>query len=591
MGPARRVLLALHLLHDRVGGLRHDLLQDGSERQLRRLELAGEGGEDAEIAFFGTGAQRGEAGLHGSDESLVRVADLPVEVLLEQGRIHRPSIGRPHGAINAIVAVMVAFVLLAPGARAIDVPGTDGRVRVGGWLDGRAIVDTGGGERQRPQARLDLEVTARPTRRLRFVGEVRTRVGGPFEGGSGVGVYDLSRTFQNVSPAFDFVQGYGEIRSRRAELRVGIQTFAWGKLDGLPPTDVLNPRDYHDPLVDDAEERKIGVPAITTTYYPSVPSSWALSGLRGTLVWVPFAVPSRLGLLEERWFPNSTEPPTRVPASLLRAAGLPGNTRVPITFATRNDSPPRTFDHGAIGLRLAGTWHTLDWSLYHYSGQETGPNASLVADLFLQPDGSPAVDARLKQASDTMHMTGADVAYVFGPVAVRAEFAHFLDRPYLRRSEDLIGGDALAGIDLQGLLGRLAAGKRVGVPLDNLFPDQDAIEWGVGADLVWHGYRPLVQLSQVVILDGAPPLLIADPETRLVTRLEKGWLDDRLGTEVQFFLAMERGSWFIRPEVSYLLRDDLRIGVGYLAVGGPASSLIGQFKRNDEVLFLARWTF
>ena len=56
-------------------------------------------------------------------------------------------------------------------------------------------------------------------------------------------------------------------------MRAGIQKFAWGKLDGPPPTDVLTPRDLHDPLVRDYEESKIGIPAVQLTYYlPPVPS-------------------------------------------------------------------------------------------------------------------------------------------------------------------------------------------------------------------------------------------------------------------------------------------------------------------------------
>ena len=476
--------------------------------------------------------------------------------------------------------------MLASGpAGALDVPGTDGRVTAGGWLDGRAVVDTGGGERQRPQARLSLDVTARLARRLRLVTETRARAGGPFEGGDGIGVYDFSRTFQNVSPAFEFVQAYGEWRGRVAEMRAGIQTFAWGKLDGLPPTDVVNPRDYHDPLVDEAEERKIGVPALSTTIYPPLPQDWPLSGLRAMLAWIPWAVPSRLALQEERWFPSSTAPPDAVGPALLEQLGLPRELApIPIRFGTRNDGPARTFEHGALAARLSGTAGTVDWSLYHYTGQETGPNADLVATVGGRLDRL-RVDAALEQATDTMHMTGADLAVVLGPVAVRAEVAHFLDRPYLRPAGDLI--DELDPLDLDD------ADDLIGlrVPLGDLFSEQDAVEWGIGADAVWRGFRPLIQVSQVIITDRAPRLLIADPETRVVGRLEKGWMADRLTTEVQVFWAAERGSWFTRPEVSYLVRDDLRLGVAYLAVGGPATSLIGQFKRNDEVLFLSRWSF
>ena len=55
--------------------------------------------------------------------------------------------------------------------------------------------------------------------------------------------------------------------------------------------------------------------------------------------------------------------------------------------------------------------------------------------------------------------------------------------------------------------------------------------------------------------------------------------------------AIERGGWFLLPWISYLVRDDLRVRLGYLAIGGPRTHLIGQFGENDEVLFQGRYSF
>lgn len=473
----------------------------------------------------------------------------------------------------------------ALGVHAVDLPGTDGRVRVHGAVDGLAVVDTGSGPRQRPEGRLTLETEARIARRLRLVSELRGRIGGPFEGGPGAGVYDLRRAYQNRSPALEFRQAYLEQRTRHLDVAVGIQTFAWGKLDGFPPTDVLNPRDYHDPIVRDVEERKIGVPAVSATWYPAVPRTWAVRGLRATLVWVPWAVPSRMAEIPERWFPTSTAVPDRVVVS-----PVPG-VRVPIAVRLRTESepPPRTLGAGAVGLRLGGTVRDVDWDLYHYSGPETGPDLNLLATAIL--DGRLHAEARLSQAHDVIHMTGADAAVVVGPIAVRAEAAHFVDRPMLRVAGDLIAPDALTRRQIDRVLATIARTGRAAVPLGALFPDQDVVEWGVGADGVWAGWRPLLQVSQVIVLDGAPRLLIADPETRLLVRLSKPWLADRLETELRFLWAMERGSWFAQPGVSYLVREGLRVGVEYLALGGPATSLIGQYRANDGVIFSGRWSF
>jgi hypothetical protein len=503
--------------------------------------------------------------------------DLGVERV---GGVHRPrTIWTARAPFNALLAV----VLTACVAAAADVPGTGGRVTVEGALDGLAVVGTGTGASQNPEGRVTLDTEARLARRLRLVTEVRGLVGGPFEGNPSAGVYDFRRAYQNRTPALELRQAVLEYRGRRFDAGAGVQTFAWGKLDGLPPTDVLNPRDYHDPIVRDVEDRKIGVPAVAFTYYPTAPRSWHLRGLRATVIWIPWAVPSRLAEIGERWFPRSTAIPSRL---RIRFSSI-GTVGVPVRLRTANDPPPRRLASGGVGLRLGGTVRGVDWDLYHYSGPETGPDVDLVADAFLRP--RVRAEARLAQAHDVIHMTGADAACVLGPVALRAEAAHFLGRPMLRSAAGVL--DDLSQAEENRVLAQVLRRGRARVPLAPLFPDQDVVEWGVGADGVWHGWNPLVQLSQVIVLDSAPRLLIANPETSALVRVSRRWLDDRLTTEVRFLWAIERGSWFAQPSVSYLVRDDLRVGVEYLAIGGPRESLIGQFRGNDGVIFESRWSF
>ncbi|HKN46753.1 MAG TPA: hypothetical protein VJ144_02175, partial [Candidatus Polarisedimenticolia bacterium] len=102
-------------------------------------------------------------------------------------------------------------------------PGSDGRLAVSGYLDGRAVADTGGGPRERPQALLDLRLDGTLTRALHTHLELRTRAGGPFEGGH-PGLYDFNHTFQNRSPAVEVDEGYADLHLRSADARIGIQT-------------------------------------------------------------------------------------------------------------------------------------------------------------------------------------------------------------------------------------------------------------------------------------------------------------------------------------------------------------------------------
>jgi hypothetical protein len=61
--------------------------------------------------------------------------------------------------------------------------------------------------------------------------------------------------------------------------------------------------------------------------------------------------------------------------------------------------------------------------------------------------------------------------------------------------------------------------------------------------------------------------------------------------ELRGVYSFEREAWLVFPRVSYLLRDEIRLRLGYLAIGGTSDSLIGQFRSNDEVVFQIRYNF
>jgi len=489
----------------------------------------------------------------------------------------------------------------------LEVPGTAGRVEAGGYLDGLAVAPTEGGPRERPQALLALSFAAALSDRLRGHLALQSAIGGPFEGGH-PGVYDLVHAFQNRPIHLEASEAYAELRLDQADVLAGVQKVAWGKLDGLPPTDVVNPRDYHDPLVRDLEEAKIGVPMLQTTWYPPDLPRLGVSGLRATLVYVPIAVPSRLPLIEERWFPPSAAPVSRVVLPRTRserliddalgfAVTLPGDVVVPVSFRTLNHRPPKGFEDGGVGLRLGGSWREMDWDLYHYTGPETGPDADLLATLRLKgscsrPDRlALRGHAALEQAHDVVHMTGADWATTIRGAAIRAEAAVFQDRAYPGVASDLIAPEAVGRLPLRQIVRDLVKRRRAAVPLGDLFRTLDSVEWGVGADYLVHGFIPLLQMQQTVLLEPAPRLLISDPETRFIASVRRLLFQERLELEVRGLYALERGGWFVLPRASYRLGGNLRVRLGYLALGGSRNTLVGQFGNNDEVVMQARYSF
>jgi hypothetical protein len=200
--------------------------------------------------------------------------------------------------------------------------------------------------------------------------------------------------------------------------------------------------------------------------------------------------------------------------------------------------------------------------------------------------------ARLVQDSQVMHMTGGDAALALGDFTVRAEAAWFVNHSYLSSVSDVIAPLASpTNPVVRQVAARVAQGKSANVQLAPLFPALDSVEWGIGADTLWHGFQPLLQLNQIIILGHAPRLLISDPETQLSGTLRRRFADDRVEAEVRGLWEIERGALYLFPRVSYLVREGLWLRAGYLVLTGTRNSLLGQYRANDEVVFQARMTF
>jgi len=339
------------------------------------------------------------------------------------------------------------------------------------------------------------------------------------------------------------------------------------------------------------------------SWFPGDVQALDLEQVQVSLLWVPLTVPPRMALIEERWFPRSFDPSQRfviTKGQIAAALGVPKEdvptqVVVPVSLETENEPPARSFRDGGVGLRLGGRWRGVDWAAYHFTGMDTTPVMQLPVELVgtLANLDDLHIEARLRQDDVRVHMTGGDLAFALGPVTMRAELATFIDRPYPRVASALVS-EFRDRVSVQTLLGRLAKHEddRIGLELGDLFIRRSSAEWGVGADTVWRGFMPLLQLNQIVLSGGrAPRLLIGQPDTRLTGRLARRFLDERLELEMRGVYAFEQAAWFLYPNVEYLLRDDLAVDVGYLAVGGVKNTLIGQYKSNDELVLRARWTF
>jgi len=491
-----------------------------------------------------------------------------------------------------------------------ELPRGLGRWEAGGFLEGLAVLpsvhDT---QRQRPEGRLGVAVRGQPRRWLRVFLDLRGIVGGPPEHGS-PGLFDISRTFQNLSPSLEVEESYADLLLSRLDVRIGKQKIAWGRLDTYQPTDVVNPHRYTDPFLVTGEDAKIGIPAVRAKWYPSfVPERIAAeAGLE--LIWVPVPVPPRFPLEDERWFPESVRAPPVVflPKGSLRR-GLPSVTVRTTSFTTSNRRPPQQLDEGAIASRLDGRTFSTDWSLYFYDGPETGLGFKLATSV-VAPDARVALGRGEKPGiGDLQHlraaasllprfgrirMVGADCAFAVAGYTVRGEVAYGMDRLLPRSAEEFLSADVLRQAvrpHLPSIIVGLLKGRRVGVPLPDFFVARDTVEWGVGVDYTYRGWMAIAQVNELFVLNNPTELLLNDVDSTLLFVLRKTFLSGRVGGEAVVMQEIERGATMGLGRLTYAATDHLRLRIGYLLLAGSRRTLIGQFHDDDEAFFEVRYSF
>jgi hypothetical protein len=461
-----------------------------------------------------------------------------------------------------------------------------------GWAELRGIVRA---NRSTPNElileQLWLRGRYRLTDQLSIEAAINTQHGGPATEETKGGIYSYRSVFQSVSPSVQFEDAFVDYSNGPIDLRVGMQKFAWGKLDRIQPTDVLNVERYSDPFLLEEEERKIAVPAIQGSYY--LPRrDWLPEESRVTLIWIPQYFPYRFPLVGERWFPPAAEPPSTFRFSLNDL-----DVAVPLSFRLNNASPPSfSMANAGYGLRTSGFAHGVDFALCYYHGFDRSPAFRFTAEATGEPNPmGPIPNNLLGQTTlspifRTVDLVGGDAALTWGDFTFRFEAAFVAGRPFSRDISTLLENPN----ELLPELVRAAAEIQQGnspqpVVLPQSFAVRNAVEWGIGVDYTWEGYVFLLQVNQTDILHNNVNLLVKNVDTVLVGNLRKDFWHDNLTAQVVALQALESSYTMLMPRITYRFWDRFEARAGYLFIAGREDSVIGQYKDNDEAFLWLRY--
>jgi len=102
--------------------------------------------------------------------------------------------------------------------------------------------------------------------------------------------FEINESRDQGNYSFDLLEGNGKWKLGPVDITIGQQMVAWGIVDGINPTDIVNPRNYNRFLDTEMNLGKLPVPMGRVEYY--MPHNLKLD-----FVVLPFFVPARLNIV------------------------------------------------------------------------------------------------------------------------------------------------------------------------------------------------------------------------------------------------------------------------------------------------------
>ncbi|QTL98264.1 hypothetical protein GM661_09865 [Iocasia frigidifontis] len=193
----------------------------------------------------------------------------------------------------------------------------------------------------------------------------------------------LDITDDDDDPNVSLEEAYGEFYFQSTDLRIGKQYIAWGKTDGINPTDNFNPEDLTDPF---SEDNKLAVNAVRAKHYQD---DWIFD-----LIWAPLFTAAELPKAGSRW------------------SSLPAGLEI------EPQEPENSLENSEIGVRASKWAGSIDFSFSYFRGWSKTP---------AWPDQSIIEDGQLvfKPEYYQVDVFGTDWARDFGSFVFRGELAYF----------------------------------------------------------------------------------------------------------------------------------------------------------------------
>jgi hypothetical protein len=327
-------------------------------------------------------------------------------------------------------------------------------------------------------------------------------------------------------------EAFVDLRLRQLDVRAGRQIIAWGRADGINPTDNLTGEDLR-LLAPGDDDRRLGATAIRASYYAR--------GVSMTGLWLPEFRANRFPL-----------PPTRGFTLVHDAPEWPGNQ---------------------WALRVEQTGRAVDWSVSYFRGRDLTPDLRVRNDEVIADRETAIV-----LSHHPVRVLGADMATTVGRIGLRAEGAYvdtedragrdpFTKNPFLFV---VVGGDRTfreyLNLNVQYLF-------RFVRDHPTIPEDLSAAEFEVAT------LQGIVNNQTTHVQHGGS------------FRISHKWLRETLEGECAAAALLSPDGIVVRPKVTYALTDRWKLLAGAELYRGESASVFGMLRPNSTGYMEARWSF
>jgi hypothetical protein len=335
-------------------------------------------------------------------------------------------------------------------------------------------------------------------------------------------------------------EAFVDVRFGQLDVRIGRQIIAWGRADGVNPTDNLTGEDLT-LLAPDDDDRRLGTTAVRASYY--------LGDVSVTGLWLP----EFRGLR----FPLPPAPPGQA-------------------FVRDVDEWPG--DQWAV--RVEQTGRAVDWSASYFDGLDLFPDLGIDVGLV---SGAPAIPG-IRLTHHRVRIAGGDMAANIGRFALRAEGAYVDtedstgDDPYTKNPFVflVLGGDRTfreyLNLNVQYLYRFVVDYQPAPLP------------------------APIASRASFIHATVASQQSVLNSQVRRVQhgmsfRVAHKWLRETLEAECAAAAFFGPRGLNIRPKLIYAVSDHWKVLVGAEVFRGESSSVFGLLRPNTATYLEARWSF